>query len=177
MINSYFDYSDFNHRDLKTVQNGTYIDSYGLIRSYIDDRFFMEVEGQRAKKANILLQKSQVNLQDDFIQLGQSKVVPFIEIVNSHFYDDQYNRADGYISTIYIRYDAQYSEYNRQIYSIMEFLGDVGGMQSSLFFIGYLLVAFFSHRLFISAILRNLYQVKDLKKTYDENGDPMHGYF
>jgi hypothetical protein len=38
-------------------------------------------------------------------------------------------------------------------------------------------VAFFSHRLFISAILRNLYQVKDLKKTYDENGDPMHGYF
>jgi|LauGreDrversion4_2_1035121.scaffolds.fasta_scaffold833232_2 hypothetical protein len=55
MINSYFDYSDFNHRDLKTVSNGTYIDSYGLIRSYIDDRFFMEVEGQRAKKANILL--------------------------------------------------------------------------------------------------------------------------
>ena len=67
MINSYFDYSDFNHRDLKKIQNGTYIDSYGLIRSYIDDRFFMEVEGQRAKKANILLQKSQVNLQDDFI--------------------------------------------------------------------------------------------------------------
>jgi hypothetical protein len=45
MINSYFDYSDFNRRDLKSIKNGTYIDQYGLIRQYIDDRFFIQIEG------------------------------------------------------------------------------------------------------------------------------------
>jgi hypothetical protein len=47
----------------------------------------------------------------------------------------------------------------------MDFLGDMGGMYSSLFFLGYISVSFFSHRLFISAILKQLYQVKDLPKT------------
>jgi hypothetical protein len=47
----------------------------------------------------------------------------------------------------------------------MDFLGDIGGMYSSLFFFGYISVSFFSHRLFISAILKQLYQVKDMPKT------------
>jgi hypothetical protein len=42
----------------------------------------------------------------------------------------------------------------------MAFLGDVGGLYSSLFSIGAIFIAFFNHRLFISAILKNLYQVK-----------------
>ena len=47
----------------------------------------------------------------------------------------------------------------------MDFLGDIGGMYSSLFFFGYISVSFFSHRLFISAILKQLYQVKDMPKS------------
>jgi hypothetical protein len=47
----------------------------------------------------------------------------------------------------------------------MDFLGDIGGMYSSLFFLGYISVTFFSHRLFISAILKQLYKVKEIPKT------------
>ena len=50
-----------------------------------------------------------------------------------------------------------YNIYNRQIYSIMALLGDIGGMYGSIFSIGFLLVSFVSHRLFISAILKQLY--------------------
>jgi hypothetical protein len=53
----------------------------------------------------------------------------------------------------------------------MDFLGDVGGMYSSLFFLGYISVTFFSHRLFISAILRQLYQVKHVPKSKREKND------
>jgi CDP-diglyceride synthetase len=42
-------------------------------------------------------------------------------------------------------------------------LGDIGGMYQSIYFIGFMLVAFFTHRLFISAILKQLYQIKDFK--------------
>ncbi len=50
-----------------------------------------------------------------------------------------------------------YNIYNRQIYSIMDLLGDIGGMYGSILSLGYLLVSFVSHRLFISAILKQLY--------------------
>jgi hypothetical protein len=42
----------------------------------------------------------------------------------------------------------------------MDLLGDVGGMYESILFLGYLLVSFLSHRLFMSAIMKQLYQVK-----------------
>jgi len=50
-----------------------------------------------------------------------------------------------------------YNIYNRQIYSIMDLLGDIGGMYSSILSIGFVFVSFISHRLFISAILKQLY--------------------
>lgn len=52
----------------------------------------------------------------------------------------------------------------------MAFLGDIGGMYSSIFSIGALFIAFFNHRLFIAAILKNLYQVKDFKTPTNSEG-------
>jgi hypothetical protein len=46
------------------------------------------------------------------------------------------------------------------------FLGDIGGMYSSLYFIGLLLIGFYNRRLFISAILKNLYQVKHIGEHF-----------
>lgn len=65
--------------------------------------------------------------------------------------------------SFYIRFDSQYNTYKRQIYSVQAFLGDIGGLYSSLFSIGAIFISFFNNRLFLSAILKNLYQVKDFK--------------
>ena len=40
------------------MPEGVLIDEEGVIKQYIDDRFFIELEGLRVKKANIFLQKS-----------------------------------------------------------------------------------------------------------------------
>jgi hypothetical protein len=85
----------------------------------------------------------------------------FVEIENFYTYDEPYNSKDSYIAAVYIRYDSEYSTYQRRIYSIMDLLGDVGGLYSSLFSIGYLLICFLNHRMFISAILKRIYQVKN----------------
>jgi hypothetical protein len=42
----------------------------------------------------------------------------------------------------------------------MAILGDVGGMYSSLYSIGWVFVGFFSHRLLIASLLKHIYQVK-----------------
>ena len=59
MMNSYFDYSDFEKIPLgkndPRVMNGIELDSVGVIKQYIDDRYFMEVDPNRRKKANIYL--------------------------------------------------------------------------------------------------------------------------
>jgi hypothetical protein len=70
MINSYFDFGDFTRRDLEQEVD---VESVGVIKQYIDDRFFFEIDPTRSKKADIYLQKSVANLQDDYVQLGQSE--------------------------------------------------------------------------------------------------------
>jgi len=136
------------------------VESVGVVKQFIDDRYFIELEPNRQKMANIYLMLSQASLQDDYVQLGQETDINFIEIEDVHYYDDRYYEEKGYIVTAYLRYDRKYNVYSRQIYNIMGLLGDMGGMYSSLYFLGMLLISFYNRRLFISAILKNLYQVK-----------------
>ena len=48
---------------------------------------------------------------------------------NIRTYEDSYNPEDALLAAVYIRYDQRYNTYNRKVYSIMELLGDVGGLQ------------------------------------------------
>jgi hypothetical protein len=42
-------------------------------------------------------------------------------------------------------------------------LGDVGGLQQALYMIGLLIVSYFSKRLFVSQLLKELYQTKFIR--------------
>jgi hypothetical protein len=63
------------------------------------------------------------------------------------FEDDYSDEGEfaGIFCSIYLRYDDNYYQYTRDQYTFMEFLGDVGGLQSSLVMGGYLIVGFFSY--------------------------------
>ena len=67
---------------------------------------------------------------------------------------------DNSYATIYFRLDSEYFEYHRDAYTFLEFLGDVGGLQSALILAGYLLVSFFTERLYLSSIIKKMYQIK-----------------
>ncbi len=67
--------------------------------------------------------------------------------------------ANAY-ATIYFRLDSEYFEYSRDAYTFLEFLGDVGGLQSALILAGYVLVSFFTERLYLSSIMKKMYQTK-----------------
>ena len=60
MVNSYFDYTDYNYRPLDQFPDGVFINEYGFIRQYIDDRFFLDVQAERNKKLNLFLKKSEI---------------------------------------------------------------------------------------------------------------------
>ncbi|MFS8160066.1 MAG: hypothetical protein ACMG6E_07615 [Candidatus Roizmanbacteria bacterium] len=49
----------------------------------------------------------------------------------------------NHLLVIAMRIDFQYSIFNRQIYSFMNYLSDIGGASSSLIFVGKLFMIFF----------------------------------
>jgi hypothetical protein len=61
------------------------------------------------------------------------------------------------MSAIYIRYDTRYDLYGRKIYSVLDLLGDIGGLYQSMFSIGLILIQFLAERMFVSSILKQIY--------------------
>jgi hypothetical protein len=59
VMNSYFDYGDFQKIPLgkndPRLMKGIELDKEGVIKQYIDDRYFLEIDPNRRKKANIYL--------------------------------------------------------------------------------------------------------------------------
>jgi hypothetical protein len=95
--------------------------------------------------------------------------------VNSiRYYDAAYSDSDGYIAAVYLRFDNRYDLYTRQVYSILDLLGDLGGLQGSLLGIGLLIVSFFTNRLFVSDMLQKIYQVrKYVMESEDDKESPL----
>lgn len=87
-------------------------------------------------------------------------------------YDGMFVDSNPFMVAVYIRYDPRYTVYSRQVYSILMMLGDIGGLQQSLYYIGFVIVAFFAKRMFVSSILKEMYQTKYERGAFD---DPMKG--
>ena len=73
--------------------------------------------------------RAEAQLEDMLFSLGQQKNDVFPQIQNIRTYDDSIEpNSDNSLVTIFLRYDQRYFIYQRKAYSIMEFLGDVGGL-------------------------------------------------
>jgi hypothetical protein len=78
MVNSFFNADDYGINDLTSGSGYE-----GVVRQYIDERFYFELDSARAKKGNVFLSLAEINLQDDYMQLGQpSGTIEFLEILN-----------------------------------------------------------------------------------------------
>jgi hypothetical protein len=98
--------------------------------------------------------------------VGSSWVGYFSMVEKTRSFDDAFKKLDpndddtGIYSTITMRYDTKYYQYSRTVYTVLQFLGDVGGLQSSLIMVSAVLVSFFTHRLFLASIMKQMYYTK-----------------
>jgi hypothetical protein len=72
-------------------------------------------------------------------------------------YDDSNTEDPSLLVQIYIRFDPRYEVYERKIYAALELLRDLGGLQRSLYVIGLILVNFFSYRIYVASVLKQIY--------------------
>lgn len=145
------------------------------VKYFIDDSLFFELEKDKIKKTNFFIKKSEAELQEDVVQLGQKDGLNFFQVDNIREYDDNYSSDDGYHSAIYIRFDNSYDIYERTTYSLLDWLGDIGGLSEALFFLGALFVSKISEKMMIASILRKIFQLKrhpsrSYRKRLDKSG-------
>ncbi|CDW74033.1 UNKNOWN [Stylonychia lemnae] len=127
---------------------------------FIDDSFYLEIDSSRNKKANLYVQKQEASYQDDYIQFGQERNEEFFQVQNIQRFDDNYSPQSGVLAAVYIRFDNRYDIYQVKNYAFLEYLGDIGGLYGALSGIGIIFVSFFSQRMYISDILKRIYQVR-----------------
>jgi hypothetical protein len=70
--------------------------------------------------------------------------------------------------SLYLRYDKEYYIYNRQVYALLQYLGDVGGLQQMMYLAGLMLVSYFRQRLFDSSLMKEMYQMKFFRGIRNE---------
>eukprot|EP00347_Sterkiella_histriomuscorum_P017330 403349798 len=132
------------------------------IQKFIDDAMYFEMEPNVWKGSNIYIQQNQAQYQDKLLSFSDDKAV-FYSTVNFREYQDSQAPNDPVIATYYIRLDNQYEVYERRVYGISDLLGDIGGFKESLIMIGMLMVGFVQEKLFVSSILKHIYQIESSK--------------
>ena len=58
-----------------------------------------------------------------------------------------------------MRYDKSYDSYERKVNDILTLLGDIGGLQGTLFMFGLVIVGLIASKYFMSKIVRKIYQI------------------
>ena len=140
------------------------------IKNFIDDQVFFEIDPNQSKKANFYVQKQSVQLEDDIIQLGQSKELSFYQVLNVKSYHDNYVDAPGenYMIAIYMRSDKMYDSYERKVNDLLTFMGDIGGLSQALIGIGVMIVGFITQKMFMSKIVRKIYHIRKYENIEHE---------
>ena len=71
-----------------------------------------------------------------------------------------YEFKDSVHIQVTFEFDLDFTVTDRQVYSVLDWLGDIGGLVEALFFIGGTVLIFFNYTHFDSLIVRNLYKVR-----------------
>ncbi|CAI2382796.1 unnamed protein product [Moneuplotes crassus] len=115
------------------------------------------------KRDDLFIQKNEAEIQDSYFayQPGGSKK----EFVEIHRVDSrlavQIDDVDNVIYKLLFVKDAETKSYERQVFSLLEVTGNIGGLFEILERTGGFLVALFSGRMFLFSILTKLYHVED----------------
>ena len=136
--------------DLKNYENS--------IQNTIDDGLFWDLVPSLRKRTDIFIRKNEAEFEDKYFQLGFPQEHEFFQVVER---TDSFEAEsdDGDILSLYFRYDKTSDIYERQIFSFAELLGQAGGFYGALFAGGSLLIFIFSERLFVSSVLKKIYQI------------------
>ena len=143
IVNSYFDGSDYNEP----------------VKYYVDDKYYYFLDPNQDKFADFYVKENYAVLYDNTVSNLFEPPANLTHYQISNVREFAKPATDSELVRVGLQFDPQYDIYTRKVYTYLTILGEVGGLQSSLFAIGSLLVAFFSRRLLYAQLIKRTYQV------------------
>eukprot|EP00347_Sterkiella_histriomuscorum_P018613 403344852 len=140
------------------------------IKKFIEDRYFLPIQTSQKKSMNVFARKSTVTLNDGIIPFfGNGESIEFVKVDNIKPYNSEigYNYDNCYI-LISLRMDFEGELLTRDVYTFTDLLSDIGGIYSSLFAFGAIIVGIFSETLFYKQMIKDIYQARPSKRGQTE---------
>ncbi|CAI2385115.1 unnamed protein product [Moneuplotes crassus] len=154
VVNSYFDFDEYDNDPVKT---------------YIDDRFFYDALPGQVKTSFLNIQKNEVETQDNYFAYkpgGSKKDIYEIQRVDNRISAENATPTNV-ISVRFIK-DPFSKSYDRGVITVLEVIGNVGGLMGIFVVGGGLIVNFFSDKLFFYSFFSKMYEVEE---TNEEAND------
>jgi hypothetical protein len=111
------------------------------------------------------VRKSEYEMSDSIFDFGDQKKGKFYSVESADF--DLRPVYNGVLVDVNIVIDPTEDFYNRKVYNIFDYTGQIGGLYEILSIIGGIIVTFFSDKILMLSLMSNLYQVEGDKEAAD----------
>lgn len=139
MINSYFDLNSFDDP----------------IKTYLTQEYFYTYEQDTFVETNIFLKENSISLLDDYTLVDGTKGEKFYTVSDER--TDKYTQTSDQFSKISIFLDPETETFNREVFTFMDILANIGGIFSLLQSFAAIIVGFYATQLFQHSVISKLY--------------------
>ena len=128
------------------------------IKAYFNDKYEYYGDSNMTKEVSFYIQQNEAILNDNYLSInGQEEVEKFISIGDYH--TSTITRNPAHVFKMSLSKSDHYFSYERNVYTILDFLGDLGGIYEIFMTLGYMFVTLFTSTAFYYSILPKIYQV------------------
>ena len=159
LVNSYFDFEDYDNP----------------VKTYLDDRFRYNLVNSLEKFVVISLQENEAETKDNYFQYspeGDNHNYVSVDRVDKEIRNAG-NQSNVVMSVKFIK-DYNYDSHERQVFSVLELIGSLGGLFEIFTLVGGLLVGIVAKMLFNYSMIQSLYHVDTLKSKNQISNTDVH---
>ena len=150
VVNAYFDFEDYSNP----------------IKTYIDDRFYYSLLTNFSKDYIVYVRENKAETLDDYLNYSpDGDESSFVSIGRI----DQDIQQANYIMKLRFAKDLVSDTYERSVFSLLDALGNIGGVNEVLQVSCGIFISIFSGRFFLYSIISSLYQVDSMNKNRRRN--------
>ena len=150
VINTYFDFEDYSNP----------------LKTYIDDRFLYGMLTNFSKQYLVYIRENKAETIDDYFNYspnGDESGFVSIERI-----DQDIHESSSIVNIRFIK-DPTSDTYERSVFSLLDALGNIGGVNEVLQVSCGIFISIFSGRFFLYSIISSLYQVDFMNKNKRRN--------
>jgi hypothetical protein len=143
MVDSYFDLESFD----------------APIKTYLTQKYFASIIGTKVKNFEVFLKENNIDRLDDY-SFTKGNVLNSFYSVKEMTSDEYESSADLYAS-VKLSLDAESQSYTRNVYTILDVIGQVGGIFSLLTSFCALIVGIYAEKMAMHSIISKCYTLEN----------------